>query len=325
MQISIAMATYNGGWYLQEQLDSFVSQSRCPDELIITDDRSTDDTLEIIKRFAQNAPFNVAWSQNKENLGYAGNFNAALMKTTGDLVFLSDQDDVWFPEKLERMERYALEDPGALVLMNDAGLTDGELNDTGLTKLGQIASAGMTDSCFLMGCCVAVRRELLDLCLPMPARYKEHDGWIVNMAEGVGRKRVVPDVLQWYRRHGQNESHFIANRTTKLTRGFMFKHYLSRLIQGGALPEGSVDSSAQLQTFLAGVRDARDRSAPPLSDEFNAYLLQLDSRLSALECRLAVRAKARWMRLPGVFRLWRKGAYGEFSGAKSAVRDLLFR
>ena len=79
------------------------------------------------------------------------------------------------------------------------------------------------------------------------------------------------------------------------------------------------------RSFLAGVRDARDRSASPLSHDSNIYLMRLENRLSVLGDRLAVRDKARWMRLPGVLRLWRKGAYGEFSGAKSAVRDLLFR
>ncbi len=325
MKVSIAMATYNGGKYLREQLDSFLAQTRLPDELVITDDCSTDDTLAIIETFAATAPFEVRWERNEENLGYTGNFNKALMKAAGDLVFLSDQDDVWFPEKLERMERYALEDPEALVVMNDAALTDGDLNDTGLTKLGQIASAGMRDSSFVMGCCAAVRRELLDLCLPIPAGYKGHDGWIVKMAEGVGRKCVFADVLQWYRRHDENESQFIANRTSKVTRGMVLKQSVSRLIQGAEQQEQSAASAGQLRAFLAGVREARDRSGPPLSDEFSAYLRQLENRLSALDGRLAVRDKARWMRLPGVLRLWRKGSYSEFAGAKSAIRDLLFR
>ena len=119
LKISIAMATYNGAAYLQEQLDSFLAQTRLPDEVVITDDCSTDETLEIIKGFEESAPFNVHWEQNEHNLGYTGNFNKALIKTTGDLVFLSDQDDVWFRDKLEQVERYAAEHPAALVLMND--------------------------------------------------------------------------------------------------------------------------------------------------------------------------------------------------------------
>lgn len=77
-----------------------MAQTRLPDELIITDDCSTDNIEEIVKEFAETAPFTVVFHRNEKNLGYCGNFNAALMKTIGDLVFLSDQDDVWFPEKL---------------------------------------------------------------------------------------------------------------------------------------------------------------------------------------------------------------------------------
>ena len=86
MKISIAMATYNGGKYLREQLDSFLAQTRLPDELVITDDCSTDDTLAIIETFAATAPFEVRWERNEQNLGYTGNFNKALMKAAGDLV-----------------------------------------------------------------------------------------------------------------------------------------------------------------------------------------------------------------------------------------------
>lgn len=326
MKISIAMATYNGAKYLREQLDSFLAQTRLPDELVITDDCSTDDTLAILEKFAESAPFEVRWEQNKKNLGYTGNFNQALMNTTGDLVFLSDQDDVWFPEKLECMERYALDDPEALVVMNDAALTDGELNDTGLTKLGQIASAGLSESSFVMGCCAAVRRELLDLCLPIPAGYKGHDGWIVKMAEGVGRKRVFADVLQWYRRHDENESQFIANRTTKVTRVTVFRLRLVRLVRAWAQQEQALAASLeQMRAFLDGVRCARDRCVLPLTDEFDAFLGRLEERLSVAEARQAVRAKPRAKRLPAVVGLWRKGAYGESAGVKTAVLDLLFR
>lgn len=326
MKISIAMATYNGGKYLREQLDSFLAQTRLPDELVITDDCSTDDTPAIIETFAASAPFEVRWEQNKKNLGYTGNFNKALMKATGDLVFLSDQDDAWFPEKLDRMERYALDDPEALVVMNDAALTDGKLNDTGLTKLGQIASAGLSESSFVMGCCAAVRRELLDLCLPIPAGYKGHDGWIVKMAEGVGRKRVFADVLQWYRRHDENESQFIANRTTKVTRVTVFRLRLVRLVRAWAQQEQALAASLeQMRAFLDGVRCARDRCVLPLTDEFDAFLGRLEERLSVAEARQAVRAKPRAKRLPAVVGLWRKGAYGESAGVKTAVLDLLFR
>ena len=156
MKISIAMATYNGAQYIQEQLQSFVDQTRQPDELIITDDCSTDQTEAIVGEFAKTAPFAVEFHRNENNLGYCGNFNAALMKTTGDLVFLSDQDDVWFPEKIEHMINVAERNPHAWIVMNDAALTDGGLKEVGLTKVGQIRSAGLPLESFVMGvllCC----------------------------------------------------------------------------------------------------------------------------------------------------------------------------
>ena len=319
------MATYNGEKYLQEQLDSFVQQTRQPNELVITDDCSTDDTLSIIAEFADTAPFAVSWEQNEKNLGYTGNFNQALMKTTGDLVFLSDQDDVWFPDKLARMERYALDDPNALVVMNDAALTDSELNDTGLTKQGQIASGGMTHSSFVMGCCAVVRRELLDACLPIPTHYKGHDGWIVKMAEGVGRKRVVSDVLQWYRRHDENESQFIANRTTKVTRGMAFRRTLMNAFLGNDPHKQLSTATDQARCFLEGVRGASTRAVEPLSAALSKYAVELEARLMAAEQRRMVRAKPRLARLPAIVDLWRGGGYAQFSGMKSAVRDLVFR
>ena len=120
MKISIAMATYNGARYLRAQLQSFVDQTRQPDELIIKDDCSTDGTETIVREFGKTAPFKVEFHRNQQNLGYCGNFNAALMRATGDLVFLSDQDDVWFPEKIEHMIGVAERHPEALVVMNDA-------------------------------------------------------------------------------------------------------------------------------------------------------------------------------------------------------------
>jgi glycosyltransferase involved in cell wall biosynthesis len=181
VKVSIAMATYNGAAFIEEQLQSFLYQTRQPDELIITDDGSTDKTLDIIRTFAERAPFKVWWDQNEQNLGYAGNFNKALRHTTGDLVFLSDQDDVWFPEKIDTLAQRASES-SALVLMNNAVLTDANLNELGLTKLGQIRAAGLPNSYFVMGCCAAIKRDLLDLCLPVPKDYPAHDYWIVKFA-----------------------------------------------------------------------------------------------------------------------------------------------
>ena len=103
MKVSIALASYNGGAYILDQLKSFTTQSKLPDEVIVSDDCSTDNTVELIKKFAINAPFEIKIYVNESNIGYSRNFNNALSKTTGDLIFLSDQDDVWFNTKTEEV------------------------------------------------------------------------------------------------------------------------------------------------------------------------------------------------------------------------------
>jgi len=328
MKVSIAMATYNGAKYLQEQLDSFVDQSRQPDELIVADDCSSDITVKIVEQFAKNAPFKVTFHENDHNYGYCGNFNQALLKTTGDLVFLSDQDDVWFPEKIERMSAMAAEDYQSLVFMNDAALTDFLLKDSGLTKLGQIKSAGFDQSSFVMGCCAAVKRELLDFCLPIPEAYPAHDNWIVGIAEGMGRKRIHSEVLQYYRRHGQNESDFIANRTKRVTRTQVFIHsikslykqYLNRI---DGVTACSTFNNLPLELMSDWVKDAIGRVQEPYASDLFQYSLLLDQQIKLQYRRNEVRMQKFPARLTAASKLLLKGDYSDASGWKSAFRDLM--
>ena len=325
MNISIAVATYNGSRFLREQLDSFLAQTRCPDEVIISDDCSTDDTLKIVRAFAKRAPFDVVLIRNDYRMGYTANFSQALMKAKGDLVFLSDQDDVWFPIKIERMVGYAHNDRTSLVLMNDAALTDAWLCDTGLTKLGQISSSGLNQTRFVMGACVAVRRELLDLCLPIPAKYRSHDSWIIGMADGVGRKRVFSDVLQLYRRHDRNVSQFIGNRTRRITRLTRWVDEFSRLVSSIGYERYLQEVLDQERVFLGGVHDACARSVPPIKVEFEQFSRRLQHRVDVLTDRLTLCRRPRWRRSIAILSLMRKGAYEEFSGFKTAMQDLISR
>jgi len=319
------MATYNGEIFIREQLDSFASQSRLPDELVVCDDCSSDSTLEIVKLFADSAPFPVIYIKNSCNTGYTAAFCRALEKCSGQFVFISDQDDVWFPEKIERIERIMLSNPEMLVVMNDAALTDANLVDIGLTKQGQICSAGLPKSAFVMGCCVAVRRELLDVCLPIPSNYKGHDNWIVQMADGIGRKLVVPDILQWYRRHGDNESQFIANRTTKITRGVVFCDNLIRAFKADVSSSQFAQSCEQAHILLQGVHLAAARASGKISHELRAFARDLEAQCEALDFRRTIRNTPRLRRFHLIYQLWRKNGYSQFSGLISALRDFAFR
>ena len=99
--VSVVMCTYNGEQYLREQLDSILTQSYPPYEIIIQDDCSTDGTIDILHEYAKSFP-QVKVFLNKHNLGFNNNFKSAVMRATGDYVAISDQDDIWFPEKLQK-------------------------------------------------------------------------------------------------------------------------------------------------------------------------------------------------------------------------------
>src|SRR5437660_962846 len=101
MRSSVVMCTYNGARYLQAQLDSIARQSTRPDELVVCDDHSTDDTPEIVRRFGSTAAFPVRVHVNEKNLGIHQNFGRAMSLANADVIFLSDQDDVWEPGKIE--------------------------------------------------------------------------------------------------------------------------------------------------------------------------------------------------------------------------------
>lgn len=322
MKISVALATYNGAQYIKEQLESFVDQTRLPDELIITDDCSTDQTEALVSEFAKTAPFKVEFHRNKRNLGYCGNFNAALMKTTGDLVFLSDQDDVWFPDKIQHMIELAESHSDALVMMNDAVLTDSDLNEVGLTKLGQIRSAGIPLERFVMGCCACVRRELLDFCLPIPKAVRGHDDWLVGLSGGLNAKLVDPKPLQYYRRHESNESQFIANRTYKVTRSLAFLHAVQTTFKKDA-PEKARASIDQQKVFLRHLTETQQRAPAKYHSKFVEFRKSTETRIEREERRVAVREQWFVSRFLTVFYMLVKGDYRQSNGIKSVLRDLV--
>src|SRR5262245_49520236 len=110
-RLSVALCTYNGARFLHDQLSSIARQSSLPHELVICDDRSSDNTVAIIERFALGAPFPVRWQVNATNLGSTKNFELAISRCHGDVIALSDQDDIWQRDKLAQIERVLLQFP----------------------------------------------------------------------------------------------------------------------------------------------------------------------------------------------------------------------
>lgn len=227
--ISIVIATFNGGEYILEQLNSIENQIIKPDEVIISDDCSTDGTLEIIKNFSLKSTLDIVVLNNSDRLGYGRNFERGLLHCKGEYIFFSDQDDVWMPNKISFMYNLATKKPNLLCFLNNALIVDSCLKSLdNITKIEQIKNLGLSKKSFVMGACCLIRREILNITLPFPVHVKSHDNWIVEIANDLNSCYVTDKVLQLYRRHDNNESIAAFNSTKPITLFEKFQ-YLRRV------------------------------------------------------------------------------------------------
>lgn len=320
LRISIAMATCNGARFLPEQLQSFVAQERLPDELVVCDDGSSDHTMDILHAFAASAPFAVRVERNEVNLGYVRNFEKALSLCTGDIIFLSDQDDVWLPAKLGRVEAEFLADPMVMATINDMIITDAELRHSNVTQMGNIRRAGLDDASFGWGCGLAVRRSLLGVLLPFPETMSfAHDSWINEVSTTLGVKKVITDPLQFYRRHGENESKWVLSTPSRVTaRVVIAQTDLTSPLSGWDI---HIEITEAAKAFYLGRRSGIE--ALGLARMIEPALAKLHRRESAIRTRVALLRTPRLKRLPGVLSFWAAGHYRRFSGWKSAIKDMI--
>lgn len=318
-RISIAMATYNGGQYLQAQLDSFLAQSRRPDELVVCDDRSTDETVAILEAFRDVAPFDVQIFCNAETLGYVRNFEKVLAQCSGDIIFLSDQDDVWFPEKLEAMIDRMTEDRALQVLQCDMVLTDADLDPTPHTQLGNIRATGSGPDVFVAGCGTAIRREWREIVLPIPADMVGHDNWIHRLAGALDTRQLITDPLQYYRRHAGNASNSLASRPARIGQLDVLRHSGFRDVTEGWQRE--ID---RITATVDRISDRRETLVSlGLGRRIPGAIARLQAEIADRERRIALVRRPRPARVAQVFGLWWRGGYSHFSGWKSAVKDLI--
>ena len=165
---SVALTTYNGERYLSEQLRSLAEQTVLPDELVVCDDVSTDNSIGVLKEFAEWAPFPVRILVNDTNLGYSQNFNRALSSVSGDYVFPCDQDDVWFPTKIEEMLEVLRGNPEVQVAIHDLEYCKSDLTPIGQTKIERMRESFDLQRSYVVGMATVIRRGFLDRCLPVP-------------------------------------------------------------------------------------------------------------------------------------------------------------
>jgi glycosyltransferase involved in cell wall biosynthesis len=227
--ISVCMATYNGEKYIKEQLDSILCQLSESDEVIISDDDSTDTTIEIIQKYNDTR---IKLYSNTNRKGVIGNFENTLRKAQGDFLFLSDQDDVWVLSKVEKCVAL-LKDFDLIV--SDCYVTDSELN---VIHPSFFAMRG-SKSGFLrnlwkntyLGACVAFRSSLLDYVLPIPKTLPVyHEGWIASLADIIGHVCFFPEQLIYYRRHERNVSNTAKKSPFSVSKKISYRIHLLILI-----------------------------------------------------------------------------------------------
>lgn len=203
-KVSVCMATYNGSQYIGEQINSILKQLGDNDELIISDDSSTDNTVSIIKGFNDNR---VVLYENQKFANHIFNFEFALSKAEGDYIFLSDQDDVWFENKVSRS---IAELQTADLALSDCMLIDKNGNTLKASFFeGRKSNIGFWKNFHknsYTGCCIAVKKEIIKKALPFPNKIISHDTWIGLVAEMFGKTALINEPLVKLRRHNDNVS-----------------------------------------------------------------------------------------------------------------------
>lgn len=207
--ISVAMISYQGAKYIEEQLDSILMQLGADDEVVISDDGSTDGTREILAQYTRKD--SRVRMIDGPKAGVKKNVENALRACDGEYIFLADQDDIWMPEKVERVMD-TFEKSGVGLVVHDALVTDGNCQKVILDSFYSLkgSGAGVLKNIWrntYIGCCMAFKRDLLEQVLPIPNYIEMHDQWIGIINDQLKRGTTfIPEKLIKYRRHGSNAS-----------------------------------------------------------------------------------------------------------------------
>lgn len=208
MRISVALCSYNGARFLAEQLDSIASQTRLPDELVVCDDGSSDDTIPLLEQFASKAKFPVSIVKNATNLGAIANFRQAISLCSGELTALADQDDVWLPEKLERAEQAFLNCKNGQEVLYCTRLqyVDSRLQRLGVSRIpGNTGFSNAVVENSATGCSVVFGDGIKQKFLKAnPADMAMHDWWLYMLATAFGEVIYDDRISVLYRQHDSN-------------------------------------------------------------------------------------------------------------------------
>ncbi|MDY7526678.1 MULTISPECIES: glycosyltransferase family 2 protein [unclassified Cryobacterium] len=324
--VSVAMCTFNGAAYVTEQLRSILGQTRPPAQIVVSDDASSDGTPELVESVvaewrARNplGAIEVRVIRNASGLGVTGNFEQALAACSGDILALSDQDDIWHPRRLELMTAEFTRRPELVLLHTDARLVDGDGHPLGMTLLQTL---GVTDVAkalehdgralellvqrnIVTGATMMVRRELLERARPFPAAWV-HDEWLAMVAVLTGTMDLLDEQLVDYRQHDANQIG------------------VTNLDTAGRLGRLRAPRTERNRRLLARARALAERAPSLLGPTAEPSVLYLLEDKLAHEVVRSSLPAAYAARILPVVREWRTGRYARFGlGAQDVLRDLV--
>lgn len=305
--------------YIKQQLDSLLTQTRLPDRVVIFDDCSDDGTWQYVQNWAAQALMPVFLHQNEVRRGVVKNFETAVQAIDTDLVFLCDQDDIWFSNKIDLIAKVFESAPDVLFVHTDAQLVDAEARDLNVSLFEALglsveerdqvrtgrAFFALCRRNLATGATAAFRRCLLQVAKPFPASCL-HDEWLAILAAAIGRVVMLDDPTIQYRQHGRNVAGMPVPGMGRsvgrvLTSAGDFQ--ARRVARSAEILERLRTWPAVPQAYLDNVSDALEHARFRSSLSFNP-------------------ARRAW----AVLREWRSGRYQRFSnGFRGMLRDLMNR
>jgi hypothetical protein len=321
-RMSVALCTFNGGRFVRQQIESILGQTPRPAQLVVSDDGSTDDTLAIVREVTDTPladGVDVVVLTGSRPLGVTKNFERAVSATDGDLIALSDQDDIWHPGRLERIRARFIAEPDLLLLHTDADLVDGDGAPLGRTLFESLEItpeefgaelSGRAFDAFIRrnlatGATVVFRRELLPVTIPFPERWV-HDEWLAIVAAATGGADVLRESTIDYRQHDTNQIGVAAPSLASKVKRVL---------------EPRSDRNAVLAerfTILA-------QRLEELGDRVPAEITAAAREKARFEAERAALPANRFRRAAGVRKLAASGRYERFAsrGRADIIRDLL--
>lgn len=226
---SVCIATYNGEKFIKQQIETILNQTYEIDEIIISDDNSTDKTLKILSEFKNNK---IKIIKNNKK-GVVSNFENALKNCFGEIIFLCDQDDIWVNTKVEvlikKMKSYDIINHNAIIYFEKNNYTlDKTFFQLRNSKSGFLRNLYKTR---YLGCCMVFNRKILEKALPFPDGIEMHDWWLGLIGESYGKSLFLDENLIFYRRHESNVSRgFEKSNYSKLKQLSIRCNFLKNII-----------------------------------------------------------------------------------------------